>query len=301
MKRILEELRSNLKEAVRRNEAEALLFSGGLDTSILAFLLPEIPALSVRLEEWGDDFEHARRLSQELGLEFYLRSVSTEEAFEAIPEVIKIRRSFDPALPNDLAIYFALKLAKEKGIKKVMTGDGADELFAGYSYMFDLDLEDYIPKLAVRMSFSANEIGSFLEVEVKQPFLDKEVIDFALSLKWDLKIREKKEERLGKWILRKAFEPFLPQEIIWQDKRPIEVGTGFSKLREIIESKVKKVPEDIGIEFLSKEHFYYYQIYRDVVGEVPKAKEGQEVCPSCGTGIGNSSFHCRVCGWSRNL
>ncbi len=305
MEVILEELRLRLKEALRRNAAQALLFSGGLDSSILAYLSsPGIHALSVRLEEYGEDFRYARMLSQKLGFQLHLRKVSVEEALETIPEVIRIRRSFDPALPNDLALYFTLKLAKEKGFETVITGDGADELFAGYSYMFDLNLERYLPKLTERMNFSAGELGLHLGIKVKQPFLDDEFVSFALSIKPDLKIREEGGKRHGKWILRKAFEPFLPQEIVWQDKRPIEMGSGFAKLRGIIASKISEeefTNMKYPIKFLSKDHPFYYRIYRQVVGEIPPPKPGEEKCPGCGAGIKTSSFHCRICGWCREI
>ena len=227
-----------------------------------------------------------------------------EEALEAIPEVIRIRRSFDPALPNDLALYFALKLAKEKGFDNVITGDGSDELFAGYSYMFDLNLEDYLPKLTERMNFSAGELGHHLGIKVKQPFLDDEFVSFALSIKPDLKVRKEGGKRHGKWILRKAFETFLPQEVVWQDKRPIEMGSGFTELRGIIASKIPEeefTKEKYPIKFLSKDHPFYYRIYREVVGEIPPPRPGEGKCPGCGAGIKASSFHCRVCGWSRGL
>jgi len=305
MEVILEELRLRLKEAVGRNAAQALLFSGGLDSSILAFLSsPGIHALSVRLEEHGEDFKYASMLSQKLGFRLHLRKVNVEGALETIPEVIRIRRSFDPALPNDLALYFALKLAKEKGFETVITGDGSDELFAGYSYMFDLNLESYLPKLAERMNFSAGEMGLHLGIKVKQPFLDDEFVNFALSIKPDLKVREESGKRHGKWILRKAFEPFLPQEVVWQDKRPIEIGSGFAELRGIIASKIPEeefTKSKYPIKFLSKDHPFYYRIYREVVGEIPPPQPGEEKCPGCGAGIKASSFHCRICGWCRGL
>ena len=178
----------------------------------------------MRLNGYGEDLKYAEMLAGKLGIELYPKLISVEEALATIPEVIKIMGSFDPALPNDLAIYLGLRLAREKGIESVITGDGADELFAGYSYMFDLDLKEYLPRLAEKMNFSSNRLGAHLGIEVKQPFLDRDLIDFALSIDPELKVREHRGARCGKWVLREAFAPRLPEEIIWQTKRPIEVG-----------------------------------------------------------------------------
>jgi len=310
MPEIPQELMSRLREAVGRNAAEGILLSGGLDTSVLAFMLrefsPHLRAFSVKLAGHGEDFRYGQGLCQHLGLELQLREISMTEALEAVPEVIRIRRSFDPALPNDLAIYFALKLAREQGSRCVVTGDGADELFCGYDYMFDLDLESYLPELARRMSFSSTELGRSLGVEVKQPFLDGEMVQFALSVKPELKVRDERGKRYGKWLLRKAFAEFLPEEIVWQDKRPIEVGSGFARLREVIgswisEDELAQAEREFKVKFLSRDHLFYYRVYRQVVGEIPAPGPGQISCPGCGAGLEPSAFHCQTCGWSRKL
>lgn len=303
MDALCEELRLRLKDAVERNMAQGILFSGGVDTSILALFSPKIVALNVRLNKYGEDAKYADMVARRLGLQLYVRRISVKEALEIMPQVIKILRSFDPALANDLALYFALKLAQEKGLDSVITGDDSDELFAGYSYMFDLDLKKYLPDLARRMKFSSGQLGSHLGVAVKQPFLDNDFVSFALSLEPTLKIRQHEGTRYGKWILRKAFEPFLPREIVWQEKRPIELGSGFSHLREIISSRISdqdfaKAESIYSVKFLSKDHLYYYRIYREVVGEIPSPRLGEVKCPGCGTGRRSGSFHCQICGWS---
>ncbi|MBU2494925.1 MAG: asparagine synthase, partial [Candidatus Omnitrophica bacterium] len=112
---------------------------------------------------------------------------------------------------------------------------------------------------------------------------------------------EKGSLRRGKWILRKAFEGFLPGEVIWQDKRPLEYGSGMTGLRAIIESMIsdKEFEEKkrrYPVKFITKDHLYYYEIYLKEVGDIPKPGEGQKSCTGCGAGIGVSSFHCKVCG-----
>jgi len=296
-------LREKLEIAVERRTPSGVLFSGGLDSSILAHLNRNGVALTVTLESEGEDILYAHFLARELGLKHFYKVVDIDEALDSIPEVIKILKSFDPALPNDLVIYFSLKMAKEKGIVRVMTGDGADELFAGYDFMKDLkDPEGYIERIARSMTFSSNLIGDFLGIEISQPYLDKEFLEFSLTIPIDLKIRKEEERWWGKWILRRAFEDFLPSESIWQEKRPMEQGSGMARLREIISDLVSDKEFERGlresqVKFMNKEHFYYYRIYQNVVGPIPEPQGNEKRCPGCGAGMKLKSYHCRVCGW----
>ena len=303
---ILEKIRLRLEESVQRSQADGMLLSGGLDTSILALLSPDSTGINIRLNGYGEDVKHARMLAGQLGLKLYTESISVEEAMAKIPEVIRILESFDPALPNDLAVYLGLNSAKEKGITSVITGDGADEVFAGYSFMFDLNLKDYLPRLARKMTFSSNRLGEHLGIGIKQPFLDRDVVDLALSIGPELKVGKHNGQRVGKWVLREAYSNLLPQEIVWQTKRPIEMGSGFTRLHDIIgamisDREMAEAEADIPVDFLSRDHLYYYQIYRQVVGEIPLPLPGEDVCPGCGAGMTSQSTHCRICGWSTKL
>jgi len=297
VKGLLETLRSCLRDAVWRNPADVLLFSGGLDTSILAALSPATPLLHVCLEEGGEDLPYAEAAARALGRSLMVRQVSADEALAAIPEVIRIRRSFDPALPNDLALYFAFAEARSLGFESAMTGDGADELFAGYSYMFDQDLTTYIPWLAGRMRFSSTEFGQWFGMDVRQPYLDPAVVDLALSIPPELKVREENGARFGKWVLRRAFEGDLTPQLCWQSKRPIEVGSGFSRLRERVIGMLTDEDWAVSVRLISCDQPYYYRVYRQVVGEIPPPGPGEVPCPHCGAGLPPDAHHCRTCGW----
>lgn len=301
MTEIIKNLKLILSKAVNRNSYKGLLFSGGLDTSILASFRPKVTGITVSLESNADDILYSVSLAKLLGTEHIQRSVDIDEAIEAIPEVIKILKSFDPAIPNDLAVYFGLKKALELGLNIIATGDGSDELFGGYSFMQDMDdLENYIRSISKSMYFSSNSIGEFFGIKIIQPFIDKDVVNFALQIPVNLKIKRDNGKLWGKWILRKAFEEVLPKEIIWQSKRPIEVGSGMNRLRQIISDKVadEEFRENAySIKFISKEHFYYYKIYKKVVGEIPKPKNNEKNCSGCGAGMDKDDFHCRTCGY----
>lgn len=301
--KIIAELKRKIADAVKVYPNSALLFSGGLDTSILASLNPQIQAITVSLESYGEDAGYAGILAKRLNLQHRHLSVKIDEAVEAIPAVIKILESFDPAIPNDLVVYFGLRHAAKLGIKEVGTGDGADELFAGYGFMEKMDnLGDYIRRISQQMQFSSNRLGKFFNIKISQPFLNKEVIDFAHTIPAELKIREEGGTLTGKWILRKAFEDLLPPEIVWQNKRPLEIGSGMTELRKIISSKIsdnefEEKKSLYPIRFLNKEHLYYYEIYRREVGEIPAPNPDEKTCAGCGAGMRQDAFHCKVCGW----
>jgi len=304
MNEVIKNLKKVLSHTIGRSSYKGLLFSGGLDTSILAAVKPKIVSVTVSLESDAEDIPYSVSLAGFLNIEHFHRKVNVDEAIESIPKVIKILKSFDPAVPNDLVVYFGLEAARNLGIDMVATGDGSDELFGGYSFMKDMDdLESYILRISKRMSFSSNDIGRFLGVKVIQPFMDRKVMDFALKIPAHLKIRRYNDKVWGKWILRKAFEDVLPEDIIWQSKRPLEYGSGMNRLRQIISNKVSNEEfkeNPFSIKFIGKEHLYYYKIYRKIVGEIPKPKNNEKSCPGCGAGIKRSGLHCKICGYVSN-
>ena len=296
MTEISKKLREILTASVQKNPADGILLSGGLDSSIVASINPKLKAFTVSLEEHGEDIGFSQKVVRLLRMEHCHQNIKTEKAVEAVPEIMKVLESFDPALPNDLPVWFGLIKAKEMGITAVMTGDGSDELFGGYSFMEDIeDLEGYIRRISRNMFFSSSRLGEYFGIKIIQPYLDSQVVDLALSLGREWKIKRENGTLFGKWILRKAFEGTLPQEIIWQKKRP---------LRKIISEKVsnKDFQENAdGIKFYNKEHFYYYKIYRQLFGRIPEPENGEKACPGCGTGIREDAYHCRLCGWVKDL
>jgi len=299
---LVKAIKEALKRAIEESEGEGILLSGGIDSGLLFCLKRELFAISVELENEGKERPYLGILEKELGTRIETVSISKEEALGAIPLLVRILRTFDPALPNDLAVYFGLRALKERGVSKVITGDGGDELFGGYSFMAQLeDLEAYQRAIVPHLSFSSKKIGEFLGLEVFHPFLSPEVIELSFMVPREEKIRQINGKIFGKWILRKILAEYLPSEFVWQNKRPIEVGSGMEILRKeiaktISDEEFEKKKKLYGLTFLCKEHLYFYEVYLKEIGQIPPPKAHEVACPNCGAGKPQGRKHCQVCG-----
>ncbi len=306
-------VRLSVEEAVERNIAEGILLSGGLDTSILATIASRIRmlrAFTVALEEaTSPDIKYAELIAEKLKIEHEVHVFSFEEAMEVAPKVIKALGVFDPMeIRNSIPIYIGLREAAEH-VGSIMTGDGADELFAGYSFLFNLnegELEDRLRSMWRGMSFSAKPLGDSLNIKVTQPYLDPKVLDCAAKTPTKFKVRVEGDATWGKWILRKAFEDVLPPEITWRVKTPIEAGCGTSVLPKIMDSVVSDEEfkskkqyylESDGVKLRDKEQLTYYEIYRKIFGPPYASVKGDgKTCPDCRAKVPVDATYCRVCG-----
>ena len=306
-------LRAVLERAVERNLGDAILLSGGLDSSIVALLasrLRSLKAVSVFFKgSKGMDLGYARLVAGFLGIGHLIHAFDLEELEEAIRSTVKILRTFDPMeVRNSAAIYIALRHARDEGVKEVMTGDGGDELFAGYRFLYELEPEELGAKLRRvwrGMSFSAIPLGEALGVKVRQPFLDREVLSFAEGLDSRFEVGFRNGRKYGKYILRSAFEGMLPDEVIWRDKVPIEAGVGTSILPELFDERIsasefdglreRYLLED-GVELRSKEQLFYYRIFRELFGPPHPDGSTGKVCPMCHSNVPDGASYCKVCG-----
>ncbi len=299
-------VREVIQGSVRKKNVDAMLFSAGLDTSILAYeisRLSKLKLVTVIYESYGLDAPFASSLAENLNLDYEVIQLSDERIQQLLPAVIDILQSFDPMeIRNSIPIYAGLKFAKERwDVKTVMTGDGVDELFFGYSYLFersDKDLQEYLLYLLKHMHFSSFDLGAALGVEVYSPYLTNEVKSLAVKINPDFKIKDK----IGKWILRKAYEDFLPEEYIWREKTPIEAGSGTSILPQLIGQKLsdeyferkKQYYSCDCVKIRDKEHLYYYEIFKKLEIKIPV--KGEKKCPGCGAKWSSDIKFCRTCG-----
>ncbi len=202
-------------------------------------------------------------------------------------------------------MYLALKWAKENGSTGIITGDGADELFAGYSFLINKteeELEQELKRIFSVMHFPTQKIGDALGVKVESPFLNKEIIDLALQIPPTLKVKEHQGTKYGKWILRKTFEQKIPNQIVWRQKSPMQDGAGTCNLTKLFENmitdsdfalKKEKVKDESSVSIRTKESMYYFEIFKKHFGIPEKSLEAS--CPFCHYKTENSKF-CRMCG-----
>lgn len=302
-----------LEESVKRNLTDGLLLSGGLDTTILAYLAskwakPTCITVALRGAP-TPDVDYARLVASRLGLRHYIHYFGDDELDDGLRNAIRIMKSFDPMeIRNDAAIYVALKSGREWGITTFMTGDAGDELFGGYSFFFELnqdELEAALKKMWATMRFSSIDLAKDLGIKVKIPFLDPQFKALAMGLDVGLKVRSRGEQVWGKWVLRKAFENIISPEMVWRVKAPIEVGTGTTTLPSLFDFRIpdaefsrkkKGYLDKDRVVIRSKEHLFYYEIYRELIGVPSATGGGAKRCPGCGAGVEDGSNFCRTCG-----
>ncbi|MGC8936187.1 MAG: asparagine synthase C-terminal domain-containing protein [Candidatus Methanomethylicaceae archaeon] len=306
-----EELVKLLRIAILRGSADGIILSGGVDSSLLAGIaskLRSITGVTVAFNgARANDVRYSSLVAERVGIKCKLRTYSIEEAADAAKEVVRITMSFDHiAIRNDITVYLALKTCAEEGISIVMTGDGGDELFAGYEYMTRMsehELSKYINLLSEVWAFSSPLLAQSLGLEIVQPYLDREVVDFAKRLPYQWRVM-KSDRVYGKWILRAILKDLGLPEIACREKEPIETGSGSSIISKILLEELGDEAEEIeeealreGIKFWSREQIYFYKIFKETFGKIPKANEGERGCACCGAPLNPKKINCNICGF----
>ena len=312
---MLPEIRNLVNEVVNQTLAEGILFSAGTDTSIIAFEAikhnPDLKALTVEFEQGNPkDTQYVKKMVEFLNLNHEFLTFGHEEMVDAAKKVVQISKTFDPmGIRNNIPVYLGLVNLKKKGIRSVFTGDGLDELF-GYPWQFHLSENEFRQELSNMwnsMQFSSTYIGKAVGVQVKQPFLERTFMEFAKKVPIKLKVNKKDGIIYGKWLIRKAYDELIPNEVVWRTKVPCEQGTGTEILpkyfEEIIvnqefEKKKEMILNDDQVNLSTKEQLFYYEIFKKKFGipsEVYNLNNGKQ-CPRCkGYTVENTIF-CRICG-----
>ena len=299
-----------LENAVRECKSDWIALSGGLDSSILAHLRKDQKPQTMTIitkDFLGTDLTFAQIIAKHVGLSLSLIQVNMEEVLDSINETIKILGNFnDIEIRNSIVPYIYLTTLKNKGVNSVITGDGADEVFGGYNFLLkksDNEIEDELKRIKKIMHFPSKDIARSLDMEVETPFLNEDMIKFSDELPVSKKINSKEGKKFGKWILRETFEEYLPNNITWREKSPMQDGSGTNNLTglfntiitdEIFTQKKAKILEEDGVCIRTKESLHYYECFRK--SNSVKKSDSDNRCPDCNYEIGVNSRFCRMCG-----
>ncbi|MFH1121658.1 MAG: asparagine synthase B [Bacteroidota bacterium] len=294
----IHELRVALEEAVHRQLMSdvpyGVLLSGGLDSSVISAIAKKYAARRIEShdlqEAWwpqlhsfaiglngSPDLVAARVVAQHIGSVHHEIEFTIQEALDALRDVIYHLETYDvTTVRASTPMYLMARVIKSMGIKMVLSGEGADEVFGGYLYFhkapdskaFHEETIRKLSKLHLYDCLRANKSLAAWGVEGRVPFLDKEFLDVAMRLNPEDKMA--KNGKMEKWILRKAFEDYLPQSIAWRQKEQFSDGVGYSwidTLKEMTSSLVTDEQLANAKEIypinppMSKEEYYYRTIF----------------------------------------
>ena len=294
----IEDLHDALSAAVHRQLMSdvpyGVLLSGGLDSSITSALAkkyaahrvetddqqaawwPQLHSFSVGLEG-SPDLAAAQEVAKHIGTIHHEIKFTIQEGLDAIREVIYHLETYDiTTIRASTPMYLMARAIKALGIKMVLSGEGADELFGGYLYFhkapnakeFHEETVRKLDKLHQYDCLRANKSLAAWGIEGRVPFLDKEFIEVAMRL--NPKDKMITSERMEKWVLRKAFESYLPKSVAWRQKEQFSDGVGYSWIDTLKELVAKEVTdeqmENAHFRFpvqtpQNKEEFYYRTIF----------------------------------------
>lgn len=296
----IDELRMALEAAVERqlmtDVPYGVLLSGGLDSSIISAVAKKFAAK--RIETGGTetawwpqlhsfavgligspDLAAARKVADHIGTVHHEIHFTEQEGLDAIRDVIYHIETYDvTTIRASTPMYLLSRVIKSMGVKMVLSGEGADEIFGGYLYFhkapsaeeFHKETVRKLSKLHLYDCLRANKSLAAWGVEGRVPFLDKEFMDIAMRLNPADKMCGK--GKIEKYVLRKAFEEILPHSVAWRQKEQFSDGVGYNWIdtlrnlsaTQVSDQQMEQVNERFPIHPpRSKEEYYYRSIFEN--------------------------------------
>lgn len=277
----ISEIKKALEDAVHRQMMSdvpyGVLLSGGLDSSVISAVAkkyaskrvetndeagawwPQLHSFSVGLDG-SPDLAAAQVVADHIGTVHHEIKFTIQEGLDAIKDVVYNLETYDiTTIRASTPMYLMARVIKSMGIKMVLSGEGADELFGGYLYFhkapnaqeFHEETVRKLNKLHMYDCLRANKSLAAWGIEGRVPFLDKEFMDVAMRINPQDKMIN--GERMEKWVVRKAFEDMLPESVAWRQKEQFSDGVGYSwidTLKEVVDAEVTD-------EQLANAHFRY--------------------------------------------
>lgn len=297
----IDTLRQAMEDAVQRQLMSdvpyGVLLSGGLDSSIISAVAKKFAAKRVETDnredawwpqlhsfaiglEGSPDLKAARKVAAHIGSIHHELQYSIQEGLDAIRDVIYHIETYDvTTVRASTPMYLIARYIKSMGVKMVLSGEGADEIFGGYLYFHKAPNAEEFHKETVRKlsklhqydCLRANKSLASWGVEGRVPFLDKEFLDVAMRL--NPKDKMAGNGRIEKHILRQAFEDYLPAEVAWRQKEQFSDGVGYNWIDTLKTIASQKVTDEqmasVHHRFpinppMTKEEYVYRSIYSEL-------------------------------------
>jgi len=266
-------------ERMKDNAVGGILLSGGLDSSLITYMAyqinPDIECFTVSMEG-GQDLPLAKDVCNHLGIKHHILMFSEKEINEILPKAIHHQEMYEESCVHGAIANFLAGRWVSQHAKVVLTGEGADEFFAGYDGQFRqarnqeemASIVDNLINVAHNTALQRlDRLNAANNYESRTPFLDLKVADFCMKIPIEHKIHG--EDQVGKWILRQAFEGCLPDHLIYQTKRFFAQGSGVAYImreqaeKHISEAELEDFNDGKGNPHLaSVEELYYYRIFK---------------------------------------
>ncbi len=297
------ELHTLLDRAVKRSipidAKTSALLSGGLDSSVIcALALNYIPLLDAYVVSYGnsEDLVKAKRFVDHFQgrVKLHVVKYTLEDLLRVIPEVVQSLETFDAALIRSaLPMHIACSNI-EAGTDVLLTGEGSDELFAGYSYLEgvspDAMDEELFRLLDVEYATGLQRVDRIpyrFGIEARAPWFDIELARLAFRLPAQMKIKRDRGAIIEKWIVRDTFKHLLPDEITWRKKAKFSQGAGSELvMRDYLQARISdaefaKEKEVLpGVHVRSKEELYYWRVFEeyfelsaDFIRQIPRTSQ----------------------------
>ena len=308
----LKAIRETLSESVRKRLMSdvpiGVLLSGGLDSSLTSSIASRymkemgktLHSFSIGLDAEAPDAKAARKVAEFLGTQHHEIHFTIEQGIEILDKLIWHLETYDvTSVRASTPMYFLSKAITDMGIKVVLSGEGADEVFGGYLYFrnapsvedFQKETIERVQKLFTADLLRADKSTMAHGLEARVPFLDKAFLELAIKVKPEEKMPST-YDGIEKYILRKAFDtpeqPYLPDEVLWRQKEQFSDGVGYNWIDTLIDycsSQVTDEQFEKAAELfpyntpVTKEAFFYRSIFHKHFPQVAAAQTVRKWIP----------------------
>lgn len=308
MQAIREVLTASVKKRLMSDVPVGVLLSGGLDSSLISSIASrlmkekdeKLKSFSIGLDTNSPDVEAARRVAEFLGTEHHEVHFTIEQGIEVLDKLIWHLETYDvTSVRASTPMYFLSEAIRKQGVKVVLSGEGADEIFGGYLYFrnapsvaeFQAETIERVQKLFTADLLRADKSTMAHGLEARVPFLDKEFLELAIKIEPQQK-QPKTYDGIEKYILREAFntpeQPYLPDDVLWRQKEQFSDGVGYSWIDALIDYCSERVSDEemerANERFpyntpVTKEAYFYRSIFHKHFPQVSAAQTVRKWIP----------------------